>query len=396
MLETPQPESLPLNSLNFGKANIVDFWATELAVVKTKITPSGKLGWIADNNGNLWFHVLKGVALNLICWYAIMAIGAPEKKVFRMAVREAIRDYQSFLLANLTLQRKETLVISPSICDDLHKFNFGHIEPYLTNPSLPDNASSKGSILDMTACQHSNYIHLITNGKLNFHLAAMIEKEQITQNLAKASYKALRLAEFLLWNYQLDSLFALSYTKDVMNQIGLAYSKVPLKEKTKLHLGQLDTEIKYLCAVMLQYTAKIIGYESNIKFIKAKQATADSKDQIIQRKRAEMCALKAECKAQEIGLYAYDRARDQDMAAKEPTAAGNSTNLQAKDEYENNEKEKMEALMVGPSWAVSIWLITGLKDIDKSRFRFRVANAAINTWNMLVPMRRQIPFVKSL
>lgn len=79
----------------------------------------------------------------------------------------------------------------------------------------------------------------------------MMKKEQITQNLAKASYKAFRLAEFLLWNYQLDSLFALSYTKDVINQIGLAYSKVPLKKKTKLHFGQLDAEIKCLCTVML-------------------------------------------------------------------------------------------------------------------------------------------------
>ena len=135
MLETLQPESPLLNGLNFDKANIVDFWIIELAAVKTKITPSSKLGWITDNDGNLWLHALKGVALNLICWYAIMTVGAPEKKVFHMVIREAIRDYQSFPLADLTLQRKETLVISLSIYNDLHKFNFDHIEPYLTNPS---------------------------------------------------------------------------------------------------------------------------------------------------------------------------------------------------------------------------------------------------------------------
>ena len=56
----------------------------------------------------------------------------------------------------------------------------------------------------------------------------------------------------------------------------------------------------------------------------------------------------------------------------------------------------MEVLMAGPSWAVSIWLITGFKNIDKPRFKFKVANAAINTWNMLVSMQRQMPSVKSL
>ena len=134
MLEIAQPKDPLLAGLNFGKANVVDLWATELAAVKTEKTPSGKLEWIADDNGNLWFHALKRVALNLIRWYAIMAAGVPEKDVSRMAARGAIRDFQSFPLADLTMLRREVLVISPPSCGDLYKVDFSRIEPYLTEP----------------------------------------------------------------------------------------------------------------------------------------------------------------------------------------------------------------------------------------------------------------------
>ncbi|MCJ1265303.1 hypothetical protein MMC22_005178 [Lobaria immixta] len=97
MLEITQPKDPLLAGLSFGKANVVDLWATEMAAVKTEKTPSGKLEWIADDNGNLWFHALKRVAFNLIRWYAIMAADVPEKDVSRMAAREALGIFSPFL-----------------------------------------------------------------------------------------------------------------------------------------------------------------------------------------------------------------------------------------------------------------------------------------------------------
>ena len=158
MLETSQQEGPPLAGLIFRKANVVDFWAAELAAVKTEKTPSGRLGWIAEDDDDIWLIALERVALDLICWYAIMVTGVPEKDVSRVAIREATRDFQSFSLADLTMQRREELVISPPPGDDLHKVNFSRVEPYLTDPPLPDDASSRASTPEMTARQHRDCV----------------------------------------------------------------------------------------------------------------------------------------------------------------------------------------------------------------------------------------------
>lgn len=81
MLETPQQEGPSLAGLNFGKANVVDFWAAELAAVKTEKTSSGRLGWIADDDDDIWLVALERVAPSLMRRYAIMAAGVPEKDV---------------------------------------------------------------------------------------------------------------------------------------------------------------------------------------------------------------------------------------------------------------------------------------------------------------------------
>lgn len=83
----------------------------------------------------------------------------------------------------------------------------------------------------MTACQHSDYVFSAANGKPGFLLAAKEDKKKTMKDLAKASYEALRAEEFPLRDYRLDSLSAPSYTKDVADQIGLAYGKTLLKAK---------------------------------------------------------------------------------------------------------------------------------------------------------------------
>lgn len=137
MQETPQQESPPLLGLSFGKANVMDFWAAGLAAVKTKKIPNGKLGWIADDDGNIWLTALKRVALNLIRRYAAMTAGALEKNVSRVTVKEAIRAFQSFPLADLTIQRRYELAISSPVGGNLYKVDFSSVEPYLSDSPLP-------------------------------------------------------------------------------------------------------------------------------------------------------------------------------------------------------------------------------------------------------------------
>ncbi|MCJ1271718.1 hypothetical protein MMC22_011623 [Lobaria immixta] len=282
-----------------------------------------------------------------------MAASAPEKDVSHVPAREAIRDFQSFPLADLTMQRREELVISPPSCGDLHKVDFSRIEPYLTDPPLPDDASSRASTPDMTARRHSDYIFSATNGEPGFLLAAKEDKEQTMKDLAKASYKALRANEFPLRDHRLDSLFAPSYTKDVADQIRLAYGRAPLKAKTELHIGQMKMEIKHLRAVQSQYAAKVSALDSDIRTLKVEEAKADDEDRIVQRMLAEARALEADCDARKAALNAHEAARDQDVAIEEPTAAGNPAvptpvcpaGPQAEDEYDDDEREEIEVLM---------------------------------------------------
>lgn len=98
-----------------------------MAAIKTEESPNGRLGWIADDDDDIWLTALERVALNLIRRYAVMAAGAPEKDVSREAVKEAIRAFQSFPLAELNPQRKNELVISPPPGGDLYKVGIARI-----------------------------------------------------------------------------------------------------------------------------------------------------------------------------------------------------------------------------------------------------------------------------
>ncbi|MCJ1267837.1 hypothetical protein MMC22_007723 [Lobaria immixta] len=233
MQETPQQESPPLLGLSFGKANVMDFRAAGLDAVKTKKIPNGKPGRIADDDGNIWLTALKRVALSLIRRYAAITAGAREENVSRVTVKEAIRAFQSFPLADLTIQRRSELAISSPVGGNLYKVDFSSVEPYL------------------------NFVLSAVNGESSFLQVAKEDKEQTLQNLAKASLEALCKAEFPLWEYCLDGFCALSYTMDVADQIAPVYGRAPMKAKTELHIGQINMEIRLLRAVQSQYSAKI-------------------------------------------------------------------------------------------------------------------------------------------
>lgn len=130
-----------------------------------------------------------------------------------MAVREAIRDFQPFSLADLTMQRREELVISPPPGGDLHTVDFSRVEPYLTDPPLPDDACGRASTPGMTSHQHRDCVFSAINGEPSFLQAAKEDDEQTIRELAKVSFKALRESEFPLGEYRLDGLCAPSHTK---------------------------------------------------------------------------------------------------------------------------------------------------------------------------------------
>lgn len=196
-----------------------------IGAVKTKKIPNGKLGWIAEDDGNIWLTALKRVALNLIRRYAAMTAGALEKNVSRVIVKEAIRTFQSFPLADLAIQRRSELAISSPVGGNLYKVDFSSVEPYLSDPPLPQ-------------CRIQQSLDPL-------------------QNLAKALFEAFCEAEFPLRKYCLDGFCALSYTRDVADQIGLVYGRAPVKAKTGLHIGQINMEISRLRAVQSQNSAKI-------------------------------------------------------------------------------------------------------------------------------------------
>ncbi|MCJ1265767.1 hypothetical protein MMC22_005647, partial [Lobaria immixta] len=302
-LETPQQEGPSLAGLNFGKGNVVDFWAAELAAVKTEKTSSGRLGWIADDDDES--GSLRSKGLHLV----------------------------SFV--DLTMQRREELVISPPPGGDLHKVDFSRVEP--------------ASTPDMTSRQHRDCVFSAINGEPSILQAAKEDDEQTIRELAKVSFKALRESESPLGEYRLDGLCAPSHTKEVADRIGLVYGRAPSKAKTELHIGQINMEIKRLRAVRSQYSAKISALECEAMSLKAREAKADDEDRIVQKMCEELRALEADRDAREAARD-HDSG-DKDVAAKETTAAGSPAaptpvrpaGFQA--EYDDDEMGKIEVLM---------------------------------------------------
>lgn len=109
----------------------------------------------------------------------------------------------------------------------------------------------------MIARQHRNFVFSAVHSESSFFQVAKEDKEQTLQNLAKALFEAFCEAEFPLRKYCLDGFCALSYTRDVADQIGLVYGRAPVKAKTGLHIGQINMEISRLRAVQSQNSAKI-------------------------------------------------------------------------------------------------------------------------------------------
>lgn len=105
-----------------------------MAAVKTSHTSNGRLGWIKTDPDNKIYVALENAALNLICQYAVAAVGMTDEEIFHVPLQGIICSVQTFAFNKLTTKIKERLVILEDV-SNLWTVNLKAYNNY--NPRTP-------------------------------------------------------------------------------------------------------------------------------------------------------------------------------------------------------------------------------------------------------------------
>lgn len=105
-----------------------------------------------------------------------------------------------------------------------------------------------------------------------------------------------------LSEYRLDTLRAPPLKPDVANAIGVRYGRLPLKAKTKLHMDQMQVEIRRLNLLVAQGLGRVSDLESEIKNIETLQARRAEQIRILKSVQIRATALRREIKTRKAAL----------------------------------------------------------------------------------------------
>ena len=78
--------------------------------------------------------------------------------------------------------------------------------------------------------------------------------------------------EFLPTGYRLNIFCPLPLKLDVADAIGLQYSRLPLKTKSKFNANKMQVEIRRLNILVVQECRRVSGLEAEIKYIETLEA----------------------------------------------------------------------------------------------------------------------------
>ncbi len=241
-----------LPRLTWSCVSIYDFWSISFAVIETSETPSGKLGWIQDDNKSVWYNVLYSVALSLIRQFAIMCVDAPAADVARVSLQDLLRSVPTFKSSfeELTLVYKSLILIDDSPTDlgqislEIHKYELD-----LEVALLPHNktaASSPPGTPPPSARAFAAFVNVATKNKAIYKQTVREKEANIQKHRTQEMVEVLRDEEFAPRRFKLDCQRAPPLAPKVVDAVGLKYGRLSLHAKTKFLADQLKMEIACL------------------------------------------------------------------------------------------------------------------------------------------------------
>lgn len=98
--------------ITFSRANVIDCFMVGLAAVETNYSEDESfVGWIKDNEDDIWYSSLRSVGLALILKYCMMQMNTSKGDVYELAVHMMIRSIVTFEVKDgFTQELKSRLV----------------------------------------------------------------------------------------------------------------------------------------------------------------------------------------------------------------------------------------------------------------------------------------------
>ncbi len=127
----------------------------------------------------------------------------------------------------------------------------------------------------------NDFVAIYINNEGNYVAASAAEEKELTADLARETTELFQHQEFASKRFRLDTLRAPPLLAETADAIGMRYSRLNLRAKTKLHVNQMKCEIKRLDVLVQQGCKYIKALEAEMKYIETLEKAREDQVRIV-------------------------------------------------------------------------------------------------------------------
>lgn len=283
------------DGITFSRANVIDFFMVGLAAVETEETEDECLvGWIKDDEDDIWYNALRSVGLALILKYCMMQMKTPKGDVYDLAIHMMIRSIVTFDVKDgFTQDLKLRLVCkkseSPLNLNELLPLMFSADGPKEI-PMIPSPDTIVTSIPSIVPGVRAASVFdkaLLSPAPSSFTPEEGPKDEDFRKDHVTKLIALNKRHEIQPSVHRIDTLSPPFYAADKADEIGKMYAYLPLEAADEWHRKRMVHEAARLDLITAQAANRHAQIESRIAAIdRRKVQRAKQQDTIRQIKAA--------------------------------------------------------------------------------------------------------------